>query len=88
MVPGGAAHTVQIIVLAAGPHALLGCGGTGVLTDVRSQKHVLKLHHPRIGEEEGGISPRDKGRAGHPAVAPLFKEPEVRLSNFVASHLN
>ena len=56
--PGGVAHVFQVVVLAAGPDALLGTGGPGVGTLFFPQKHRLNCTIPalvnsRVGSPAG-----------------------------------
>ncbi len=58
MMASGVTDIFQIVVLAAGAHAALRRRGTGVAALVLSEKHVFKLHHARVGKQQGGIIAR------------------------------
>ena len=85
--PGGEAHVFQVVVLAAGPDALLGTGGPGVGPGVFSQEHLFKLHHPGIGEQQGGVPGGHQGGTGHPGVAVGREEAQKGLPDLAAGHL-
>ena len=59
---GGEADIVQIVVLAAGPDALLTGGGATVIYFSLTGEHVFELVHPGIGEKDSGIVKRDNRR--------------------------
>ncbi len=52
---GGVADVFQVVVLAAGPHALLGGGGPHVAPLVLAEEHALELHHAGVDEEQRGV---------------------------------
>ncbi len=52
MVARSVAHIVEIIVLAARADAFLRCNGPVIGAGFNTRKHVLELHHPRIGEQQ------------------------------------
>ncbi len=56
VVPGGEAHVLQVVVLAAGPDAFLGAGGPGIGAGLFSQKNLFELHHAGVGEQQGGVA--------------------------------
>ena len=66
---GRAAHVFQVVVLPAGPDALLAGGGALVVALLRAQEDVLELVHARVGEEERRVPRRDEGGGAHHAVA-------------------
>ena len=49
------ADIFEVVMLATGPHALLGSGRTGVIALFQTLKNLLELVHPRVGEEEGRV---------------------------------
>ena len=74
MVIGVLADVLEVVVLAAGPDALLGVGRPRVGARAPAQEDVLELVHPRVGEQQR----RDR-RAARPAttartVWPRFDE--------------
>ena len=68
VVTGGVADVLQVIVLAAGPHAALGAGGAVVGALVPAEKDVLELDHAGVGEQQGRVVGRHQGTAGHHLV--------------------
>ena len=50
LMPRSLADFVKIVVFAAGAHALLRRAGAHVVALLQSQKHILKLVHPCVGE--------------------------------------
>ena len=70
VVAGGMAHLLQVVVLAAGANALLAGGRAGIVAALHALKHPLELHHPRVGEQQGGVVRRHQRRAGDLAVVP------------------
>jgi hypothetical protein len=77
MVPRGIADIVEIVVLAARPHAFLRGGGALVIARLDPGEQVLELHHARIGEHQRRVVPRHQGRAVHHPVAVAAEEIEV-----------
>ncbi len=55
VMPRRVTHVLQVVVLATSTHTALGAGGTGVIPGFTTQKHVLELVHPRVGEQQGGV---------------------------------
>ena len=65
VMPRGVAHLLEVVVLAAGPHALLAGGGPRVVAVLLAQEGALELHHPGVGEQQRGIVRGDqRGRLG------------------------
>ena len=60
MVTGRVSDIFQIVVLATGTDATLGRNRTSVGTQVAAQKHILELHHARVGEQQGRIITGDQ----------------------------
>src|SRR5690606_39489559 len=69
----------------AGTDALLHRGRARVVTLFTSGEHVLERHHPRVGEEQGGIVCGHQGGAANDAVALPFEEGEESLADFLAA---
>src|SRR5512147_1647070 len=81
------ADVLQVVVLAASPHAALGGGRTVIGALVQSEKHVLELDHAGVGEQQGGIVPRHQ-RAGRDDGVPIALEEFQELrADFTALHL-
>ena len=81
VVAGGVAHVVEVVVLAAGAHALLRRGGAGVGAFLDTGEDVLELHHARVGEHQRGVVARYQRRGGHHLVALLLEEVEEGRSD-------
>ena len=73
---GGIADIVEVIVLAAGPHAFLRRGGARVGPLLDAGEDVLELHHAGIGEHQGRVVARHQRRGGHDLVALTLEEVE------------
>ena len=60
----GVADIFEVVVLAAGAHTALrghrARRGAGLI----AEEHILELHHPRIGEQQGRVIPRHQRTAG------------------------
>ena len=76
VVAQGGPDVVEVVVLAADAHALLGRGGARVVAALLAEKKVLELVHPRVGEQERRVLVRDQRRAGDDAVAVSLKRRE------------
>ena len=82
--PVGESHIFQIVVLAAGAHTFLRCGGAGVAALLQSEKNIFELIHPCIGEEQSRIVRRNKRGRMHLFVPLLHKEVEELAADFGA----
>ena len=56
----GEADVLQVVVLAAGAHALLRRGGALVVALLDAEEDVLELVHAGVGEQQRGIVGRDE----------------------------
>ena len=74
-VPVGAADVVEVVVLAAGAHALLDRGGAPVRRRLVTDEVGLERDHPRVREQQGVVV-RDQARRRHRGVAALREEVE------------
>ena len=83
VVARGRAHVLEVVVLPAGPNALLGRGGPGVSALLAPEEHVLELVHPRVREEQRGVVLRHERRALHHAVPTLLEVPEEGAADLV-----
>ena len=88
MVPRGEPDIVQVIVLATGAHAFLRGRGRGIGAFFNAGKHVLELHHARIGEHQRRVVARHQ-RAGRDfLMTVLGKEVEEGRTDFIhAAHI-
>ena len=68
VMPGGIADVVEVVVLAAGAHALLAGGGAGVVAVLEAGEDVLELDHARVGEHQRRVVARHQRRGGNDAV--------------------
>ena len=83
VVSRGHAHVLEVVVLSAGPHALLGRGRAGVVPLLAPEEHVLELVHPRVREEQRGIVLGHERRALHDAVPALLEVAEEAAADLV-----
>ena len=86
VVTRGVTDVFQVTVLAAGAHAFLAAGGTGVRTFFLAQEAVLELVHPRVGEQQGWVVARNQRAGGYTGVALLFEEAKEGFTDFCAFH--
>ncbi len=86
VVAGGRAHVLQVVVLAAHPHALLDGHRPPVGPLLEAQEDVLELDHPGVGKEQGGVARRHQGRARDARVALLLEVPQERLPDLRRRH--
>ena len=82
LVDGRPAHVLQVVVLAAGPDALLEIHRPRVVPGAPSQEDILELVHPRVGEQQGRIVPGHHAGARHDGVAATLEEPRKRSAQF------
>ena len=83
MVPRRVTHVLEIVVLAARPHALLARHGALVVPLLIAEKDAFELHHARVREQERRVVPRNEGRARHHLVPPLGEVIQKKFSQFV-----
>ena len=80
------ADVVEIVVLAADAHHLLRRRRAGVLALLASQKRVLELVHPGVGEQQRRIVGRHERGARDNRVAVLLEILQERRSDLVRGH--
>ncbi len=85
--PRGAADLLEVVVLAARAHALLGSRGARVVALLAPQENVLELVHARVREEQRRVIRGDKRRGRQDAVAARFEEFQESGSNLVGFHI-
>ena len=83
VVAGGVADIVEVIVLAAGPHAFLRGGRAGGERHFGAGEDVLERDHARIDEQQRRIVLRHQGRRGTAHVAVLLEEAEEGFPDLV-----
>jgi hypothetical protein len=79
------ADIFKVVVLAAGAHTFLTGGRTLVVALVDTEKNILELVHPRVGEQQRGVVRRDQRRTAHDAVAALGEKSQECLADFITS---
>jgi hypothetical protein len=82
--PGRVADVLEVVVLAAGPHATLRRDRAVIAALVHAEKDVLELHHARIGEKQGRVVARHEGRTRDHFVAALGEEVQEGLAQLIA----
>ena len=80
------AHVLEVVVLAADPHALLRGGRPPVVAALRAQKDVLELVHAGVGEQQRRIAGGHERRARHDAVALRAEVVEKALADLGGRH--
>ncbi len=83
VMPVGVADVVEVVVLAAGAHALLRGGGAGIGARLLAGEHVLELHHAGGREHQGRVVARHQRRRRHHLVAVLGEEIEERRADLI-----
>src|SRR5688572_25220273 len=86
--PTRAAHVFEIVVLAAGAHALLRGGSASIIPLVQPEEHVLELVHASVGEEQRRVIRGDQRGALHDAMSARRKVIQKCLANFAAGHIS
>jgi hypothetical protein len=86
VMPRRVADIFQVVVLAAGAHALLAADRAGIGPLFLAQEAVLELVHARVGEQQGRVVARDQGAGGDTGVALLFEETKEGFTDICAFH--
>ena len=86
VVARGVAHVFQVVVLAAGAQAGLYGRGAHIGALVGAQKHILELHHARVGEHQRGVIAWHQRAGGDHRVALGGKEVEEGFANVGNTH--
>ncbi len=82
VVPGGVPHLLEVVVLAAGAHALLrGRHATPERRLFEPEEHALELHHPRVGEQQRRVVGGHERRARTHHVPLPLEVPQEPLSD-------
>ena len=76
----------KVVVLAAHPEAFLSAGCTAVRPLLGTDKDVLELHHPRVGEHERRIALQPERRAGYPGMALILEVFQKEFAQLCAGH--
>ena len=74
VVPRGMAHVLEIVVLAADPHAFLAGGGAAVGALFVAEEDILELVHAGVGKQQRRIVEGDQGGAGNDLVTVALEE--------------
>ena len=85
VMPRGVADVVQVVMLAAGAHALLRRRRPAVGPRLLAGEDVLELHHAGIGEHQGRVVARYQRRRGHRLMAVARKVIEKGLADIVGA---
>ena len=86
VMPVGAADILEIVVLAAYPHAFLAGGRSFVGTVFVSEKDILELVHPRVGKKQRRIVEGNQGRTGDDFVISLLEIFKKCFADLVAAN--
>lgn len=86
------AHVVEVVVLAAGPDALLRVNSPSPLGHVAvgvssAQEDGLELVHARVGEQQRRVVQRDRGRRVHVLVLLVLEEAHEPLADLLRRQL-
>ena len=85
--PRGFADFVEVIVFAAGAHALLRGGRAHVVAFVAPEKSIFELIHPCVGKQQGRVVSGQQRRGAHAHVAVLLKVFQKNFAYFVTCHV-
>ena len=88
VVARGRANAGQVVVLARDAHTFLGGDGAGVRPFFLPQKHLGKLVHARVVEQQGGVVFLWQGGAGHFFVSHAPKIINKGTADLVATHVS
>ena len=77
---------VEVVVLAAHPHALLRGRRSLVVPPFASEEQVFELVHPGVREQQRRVVVRHERRTGHDPVPLSGEEIKERLTNFTRAH--
>ena len=80
------ADVVQVIVLAAGPHAFLAAGRHVIGAFLAAEKNVLELVHAGVDEKQRRVLGRNQRRTLDNRVAAVRKKLQELPPNFIAVH--
>ncbi len=80
----GEADIFEVVMLAAGAHALLRGGGARVVALFESKENVLELVHPSIREQKSRVVSRNERGGMHLAVPLLDEEVQESAANLRA----
>ncbi len=70
----GAPDLFEVVVLAAGAHALLGGASARVVAPLAAQEDVLELVHAGVREEQRRVVRRHQRRGAHDAMGTFLEE--------------
>ena len=82
MVARCAAHVFKIVVFARNTQALLAGGSTAVRACFLAEKELFKLHHARVGEQQGGVVGRNDGAGFDDFVLVALEKFEITAAYF------
>ena len=87
MMPPRVADVIQVVVLAARPHAFLRARRARIIPLLLPQEHVFELVHPSVGKQQRRIVGRHQRRTAHHAVPAGREIVKELLANFGACHV-
>src|SRR5690606_25340743 len=77
---------LEVVVLAAGPHATLRRGRPAVWARFLPGEYVFELHHARVREKQGGVVARHERGRWHDLMTLRLKEGQELLTYFGGFH--
>ncbi len=78
--PRGVTNVLQIVVLAASAQTTLHRGSAYIVAFLGAKKHILELHHARVGEQQRWIVARHQTRRAHNGVTLRLEEAQKFFS--------
>jgi hypothetical protein len=80
--PRCAPNLFKVVVLPRHSKAALIVNRPGIRARLRATEQLFELHHPRVREEEGGISCREKRGARHCGMPASLKKGDESRPQF------
>jgi hypothetical protein len=88
MMAGCASDLFQVVVFPPRADAFLGTARPDIVALLQAEKEILKLVHPRVGEEKGRIIVRNEAGTGNDGMPALMEIVEELCPDFSACHEN
>src|SRR5262249_32609396 len=86
VVIGVSSYLFEVIMFAGDAQAFLRVDHPRMSRLLQTKENILEGHHAGIGEEEGRVTGRNQGRAGHDLMAAFGKKSQEAVTNFFPSH--